>query len=315
MVTVPPPAENDRAGAAPAGGRPRGSKTPEHRTLPTAAIRIESIDDPRVDAYRNLRDRTLRGESIFVAEGQVLTLRLLASGYAIESLFVADEFADEIAVVLNDRAPLYVSSEKLLLEVVGFPFHRGVLGVGRRGVPLRFHELLARRDRAAPLRLAVCPEITKPENMGLIFRSASALGIDGVLLGERCCDPFSRRCLRVSMGAVLQVPFVKTADLLADLRSLKQSWNVELVGAVLDERAEPLAAVQWSPRTAILFGNEFDGLPSRCLELCDRRVMIPMRAGVDSLNLGVAAGIFLYQLQSQSPAGGSPSDPPAASCD
>jgi tRNA G18 (ribose-2'-O)-methylase SpoU len=267
--------------------------------LPAAAIRIQSIDDPRVAAYRNLRDRTLRGESIFVTEGQVLTLRLLASGYAVESLFVADKFADEIAAVLGDRAPLYVSSEKLLLEVVGFPFHRGVLGAGRRGTPLRFAELLGRHDPAAPLRLVVCPEITKPENMGLIFRTASALGIDGVILGERCCDPYSRRCLRVSMGAVLQVPFVKTADLAADLQHLKRSCNVDVVGAVLDDRAEPLAAVRWSPRTAILFGNEFEGLPSRCLELCDRRVTIPMRAGVDSLNLGVAAGIFIYHLQTR----------------
>lgn len=266
--------------------------------------RIESIDDPRVAAYRNLRDRTLRGESIFVTEGQVVTLRLLGSAFGVESVFVADEFLGAIAPVVGTRAPIYVSSERLLLDVVGFPFHRGVLGAGCRPQRLSvLDELLAKHDRSGPVRLVICPEITKPENMGLIFRTCGAFGVDALLLGERCCDPFSRRCLRVSMGAVLALPFAKSTDLAADLRRLKEHWRVELLAAVVDPQAERLSEARFAPRSGILLGNEFEGLGPQWLAACDRRVTIPMHPSVDSLNLGVATGVFVYEMQQRSRAG------------
>ena len=304
--------------------------------------RIDSIDDPRVAAYRNLRDRTLRGESIFVAEGRLLTARLLQSSYATESVFVADEFVAEFAPLVPAGVPIYVAAEPLLLEIVGFPFHRGALAVGRRGPDLSLDAMLGavsckKRNEpspplppgegrgegtlladgqllirnaltpcpspkgrgevlAKPLSLVICPEITKPENMGLIFRTAAGLGVDGIVLGQRCCDPFSRRCLRVSMGAVLRVPFVKSRDLLTDLRRLYDSWGVELLAATLDADAEQLSEVRWPSRAGLVFGNEFSGLDETSLGVCPRRVTIPMRSGTDSLNLGVAAGIFVYEL-------------------
>ena len=258
--------------------------------------RIDSIDDPRIAPYRNLRDRTLRGESLFVTEGRVLTLRLLEGPFEAESVLVADEYAEEFARRTGDRVPLYVAPEPLLLEIVGFPFHRGVLGAGRRKAPLRPDELLARFDLAARLRLVVLPEVTKPENLGLVFRSAAAFGIDAVLLGQWSCDPLSRRALRVSMGGSLQAPWTRSDDILADLATLRSRWRVELAAAVLDPGAEPLAEVRWPDRAAVLLGNETEGLRDRLLWLADRRVTIPMRPGVDSLNLGVAAGVFLYAM-------------------
>ena len=258
--------------------------------------RIESIDDPRVAAYRNLRDRTLRGENIFVAEGRLLTQRLLASPYEAQSIFVSDDYVDEFAPLVPEGVPLYVAAEPLLLEIVGFNFHRGALGAGRRGRMLTIEEMLGRQTLDAPLSLVVCPEITKPENMGLIFRTAVGLGVDGLVLGERCCDPFSRRCLRVSMGAVLNMPFVKSTDLLADLHDLKQRWGVELLAAVLDDSAQRLGEVCWPHRAGLVFGNEFDGIRDRWLDASTRRVTLPMHRGTDSLNLGVAAGIFVYEM-------------------
>jgi tRNA G18 (ribose-2'-O)-methylase SpoU len=125
---------------------------------------------------------------------------------------------------------------------------------------------------------------------------AAGFGVDGVVLGERCCDPFSRRCLRVSMGAVLAMSFVKSANQLADLRSLKGRWHIELLAAVLDDRAERLAGLHWPRRAGVLFGNESEGLRDQWLAECGRKVTIPMRTGVDSLNLGVAAGVFVYEM-------------------
>jgi len=261
--------------------------------------RIGSLDDPRVAAYRNLRDRTLRGESIFVAEGYVLARRLLESRFEAESILVDEEYADEFERRAAGRMPVYVASKTLLLSIVGFPFHRGALAVGRRPPPRKLEEVLA-ADRPGPssdrLRLVILPEVIKPENLGLAFRAAAAFGIEAVLLGRRSCDPFSRRALRVSMGGVLSVPFTRSADLGSDLSALKRRWGVELTAAVLDEDAPSLADASWPPRAGVVLGNEFDGLSADWLSLCDRRLTIPMRPNTDSLNLGVAAGIFLYEM-------------------
>ena len=261
-----------------------------------ATERIESIDDPRVAVYRNLRDRTLRGESVFVTEGRLLTLRLLESDYRAESVFVSEQSAGEFQPLVGDRVPLYVATASLLREVAGFPFHRGVLAAGRRRRPMALEELLAHRPAGQSVRLIVCPAIHQPDNLGPVFRTAAGFGLDGVVLGERSCDPFSRRCLRLSMGGVLRVPLARSEDIQADLRVLRQRYGVSLVGTVLDERAEPLPGFRWPDRTALLVGSEFTGLDPDVLALCDRRVTIPMQPGTDSLNLGVAAGIFVYEM-------------------
>lgn len=260
---------------------------------------IASLDDPRIAAYRNLRDRTLRGESLFVAEGCVLARRLLESPYEAESILVEEPYAEEFERLAGDRVPIYVARKELLLNIVGFPFHRGALAVGRRPAPRTLDEVLdplVPRQGSSRLRLVVLPEVTKPENLGLTFRAAAAFGIDAVVLGPRSCDPLSRRALRVSMGGVLTVPFVRSADLNRDLSLLKAAWDVELSAAVLDKDAPPLADARWPNRAGVVFGNEFDGLSADVRLLCDRRWTIPMAPNTDSLNLGVAAGIFLYEM-------------------
>jgi tRNA G18 (ribose-2'-O)-methylase SpoU len=271
-------------------------------------ISVVTIDDPRIAAYLNLRDRTLRGERMFVAEGRLLVERLLASRFEAESLLVTESMTAEFAERLPDGVPIYVAADELLESIIGFKLHQGVLAAGRRRPELSLDEMLPGIDTQSavegrsetlpktPLQLVICPAITKPENMGLIFRVAAGLGINGLLLGAKCCDPFSRRCLRVSMGAVFRMPFRKTPDVAADLRELRDRWGVEVFAAVLDEHAESLSTVQWPRRSAIMLGNEFDGLDDAWLSYCSRRVTIPMARQTDSLNLGVAAGIFVFEM-------------------
>jgi tRNA G18 (ribose-2'-O)-methylase SpoU len=258
-------------------------------------IRIDSLDDLRVAAYRNLRDRTLRGQWMFVAEGSLLVLRLLKSRFATKSLLVAEPLVAEFLPHVREGVPIYVAAEPLLQAIIGFHLHQGVLAAGGRRAEMSLEEMLGPPgDR--PLGIIVCPHITKPENMGLIFRVAAGLGADGLVLGPQCCDPFSRRCLRVSMGAVLRAPYRKSLELVADLDALRDRWGVEMLAAVLDERAASLATVRWPRRAAVLFGNEFDGLSDSWLEYCTQRATIPMAQETDSLNLGVAAGIFVYEM-------------------
>ena len=262
-----------------------------------APSRIETLDDRRVAAYLNLRERTLRGEQLFIAEGDLVVNRLLASDFEVESILVADRFLPRIAAPVADGVPVYLVEETLLQQIVGFPFYQGILAVGKRKTLPSAKETTDLLGRETT-RLVVLPRTTKPDNLGLIFRSCAALEATAVLLGPQCCDPFSRRALRVSMGAVLQVPILLSSDIAGDLAFLKNSFQYETWGTVLEEDAEILPGISPnSRRVALLFGNEFDGLDDPAIAVCDRKVVIPMPPNVDSLNLGVSVGIFLYALK------------------
>jgi tRNA G18 (ribose-2'-O)-methylase SpoU len=141
------------------------------------------------------------------------------------------------------------------------------------------------------------PDATKPDNLGLAFRCAAALGAEAVVLGERCCDPFSRRALRVSMGGVLQTPIFRAENLLDEIAEARRRRGVRFFATVLNDEAASLPEIDaWPERTAFVFGNEYSGLTPEFVDACDRSVMIPMRPDVDSLNLGVSVGVFLYEF-------------------
>ncbi len=219
---------------------------------------------------------------------------MLGSDFDVESVLVAERFAETFDRLSADRAPVYVADEQALAGIVGFDFHRGVLGCGRRRAAMTLEALMAPLDRSGGVTLVICPQVADGENLGSILRISAAFGVDGVVLGPRCCDAFSRRALRVSMGAAFVLPVVESSNLPEALRLLAEQWNVELAGAVLDEQAQPLSNFARGRRLALLFGSEADGLPEDILSLCGHRLTIPMAPGTDSLNLAVAAGIFIH---------------------
>ena len=142
----------------------------------------------------------------------------------------------------------------------------------------------------------ILPDIHSVENIGSLVRLAAGFGADALILGERCHDPFFRQAIRVSMGTIFSLPLVQSDDLRRDMLRLKHEWQVELIATVLDKQAESLESARASPRMGLLFGNEAQGLSPDDIALCDRKVMIPMKLGTDSLNVAVAAGIFLYHF-------------------
>lgn len=256
-------------------------------------IPITSPDDPRVKPYADLRDRqSLARFGRFIAEGDLVVNRLLASDYEVESLLIAE---DQLAHVdFRPEATVYCAPRSLMEALAGFGFHRGILACARRPAAATWDAWLPPLDQ--PVTVVVCAAIQDPENLGGIFRNCAALGVRHLLLGEHSADPLSRRVLRVSMGTVLKLSFRQTSDLAADLPRLREEFRLHLAASVLDASAPRLEQAPCPRRLALLLGNERNGLSPEVVAACDSRWTIPMRSGTDSLNVAVASGIFLYHF-------------------
>ena len=258
-------------------------------------ISIDSLDDPRIAHYRDLKDRDLaRTGDLFIAEGDYVVRRLLASQYQTVSVLLSTRRVDAIAPLVPPQVPVFVGDDAMIRQILGFKFHTGVIAVGRRLPSTPLARIF--QGRTEPMTLVVCPEVSNSDNMGSLIRVSAAFGADAMVLGERCHDPFWRQSIRVSMGTIFSMPLVRSHDLLRDLAELRRRWDVQLVATVLADDAEPLAGARRSGRIALLFGNEAQGLDDAHVAACDRRVTIPMKLGTDSLNVSIAAALFLYHF-------------------
>ncbi len=296
---------------------------------------IQSLDDPRLTVFRDVKaTRHPRWVRCFIAEGARLVKRLLSSDYVVESMLLTEGRVEEFSPWLRSDVPTFVMPQALAAELVGYNFHCGAMACALRRPSPRLDDIMARGGERKTF--VVCPDVNDPENIGTLIRLGAAFGIDAMLLGPACADPFSRRVLRVSMGNALTLPIVCSRDLNADLRRLKSEWQVQLAATVVENSdptdgdgvvrtptsghpdvgvratntAEPLALAGRPARLALLFGNEANGLGSEWLDLCDRRLTIPMSAA-DSLNVAIAAGIFLYHFTTSAP--DAPPDPQSVS--
>jgi tRNA G18 (ribose-2'-O)-methylase SpoU len=257
-------------------------------------VPIDDPDDPRIAIYRSLKatNRT-RGLDQFVVEGEKLVGRLLVSRFPVVSLLATDRHAERVADGLPPEVPLYVVPFARIQDIVGFPFHRGVLAAGQRIPWPPWQALFGGRDR---LTLAACPLLSNPENLGSLARIGDVLGLDAILAGPSCPDSLSRRVLRVSMGATLRLPIIVADGLDALAERLMSDHDVAFWAAVADPLAPSFDAEPRPRRLAIVFGDEDGGVDPEWIRRCRRSITIPMRAGASSLNVSVAAGILLYHF-------------------
>jgi tRNA G18 (ribose-2'-O)-methylase SpoU len=266
--------------------------------------RIEQVaraDDPRLADYVSLRDvelrKSLEGEhGLFLAEGEKVVRRAVEAGYRVRSLLMAPRWLDTLRDVLEAAgdAPCYLADPAIIEGVTGFHVHRGALAsMHRRELPGRADVLAGAR------RIVVCEDLVDHTNVGSIFRSAAALGVDGVLLSPRCADPLYRRAVKVSMGAVLTLPYTRLAgwyDALTDLR--EAGFQVLALTPAAD--AVPLDEIPLGHRVALVFGAEGAGLSPRWLATSDARVTIPISRDIDSLNVSAAAAVAAYIVKRRS---------------
>jgi tRNA G18 (ribose-2'-O)-methylase SpoU len=269
-------------------------------------IDITTFDDPRVEAYRDVRDRDLaRGHGrLFMAESIHVIERLLGHPELVHSLLLSPHMLDRLRPKLEALGdalvgPVYVAPIDLMCEITGFHIHRGALAAGKRPRPEELsldHGIGHLRGRER-LTMVLCEAITHIDNMGGIFRNAAAFGADAVVIDSASCDPLYRKSIRVSMGHVFSVPYAISEDWPHDLARLRKEWGIHLVAAETTEDATPLYELEAPQRVGVIFGSEGHGLSAATLSLCDRKCAIPMLRGVPSLNVATASAVFLYELQ------------------
>lgn len=265
-----------------------------------AVIPIDDPRDARVAAFRDIRERDLTGrQGLFVAEGEVV-LRVLASPASlcrpVAALIAEKRIAGLVDLIeaLPPGTPVYSAAQPVLDGVAGFHLHRGILALGEKPVPRPLSEVLA----GAPDQsvVVVACGIGNHDNMGGIFRAAAAFEAAAVLLDDRCCDPFYRKAIRVSVGAVLRTPMSTGLGAGVLVEGLKTAGFRVL--AMTPWSPSPLHRAPRGGRTAIVLGAEGPGLPSDLLERCET-IGVPMSGGFDSLNVATAGAIALHHFTRQ----------------
>ncbi len=264
-------------------------------------IPVDDPQDDRLSDFVALRDvqlrRSLESErGLFIAEGEKVVRRSVEAGFRPRSFLMAPRWLPTLADVLAlvSTVPCYVVTEQLAEQVTGFHVHRGALASLHRKASPTVAEVV---DGAR--RLVVLEDVVDSTNVGAIFRSAAALGADGVLLSPRCADPLYRRSLKVAMGAVLSLPWTRLPDWYDALPELSRV-GFATVALTPDPDAIELsvAATELSgARLALVVGSEGAGLSGRWQAAADVRVRIPMARGVDSLNVAAATAVACYALR------------------
>ncbi|MFJ4921654.1 TrmH family RNA methyltransferase [Streptomyces sp. NPDC088725] len=270
-------------------------------------ITVDDPDDPRLSDYTDLTDVELRrrrepAEGLFIAEGEKVIRRAGLAGYAMRSMLLSAKWVDVMRDVIDEAdAPVYAVDPALAERVTGYHVHRGALASMQRKPLPAPGQLLGEAGQSTVRRVAVFEDIVDHANLGAAFRNAAALGVDVVLLTPRCADPFYRRSVKVSMGAVFQVPWTRLESWPADIGILR-SAGFTVAALCLSDRAitlDQLAARQ-DEKLALVFGTEGAGLTTGVLAAADEHVRIPMDAGVDSLNVAAASAVVFYTTRPRS---------------
>lgn len=275
-------------------------------------IEVSAPDDPRIADYRNLKDVALRRRieperGLYMAESTYVIERALRAGHIPRSFLTSEQHLPLIRDVVAQLPalgaagaarviPVFVAAAADLEGITGYRVHRGALAAMQRPALPSVAEILG-SDSNERRRIVVLEDIVDHTNVGAIFRSVAALGADGVLVTPQCADPLYRRSVRVSMGTIFGIPWTRIPNWPAGIEQLRAA-GFTTAALALGEQAIDLTefAAQNLDRVALVLGTEGDGLQERTLAYCDATVRIPMRRGVDSLNVAAASAVALWAL-------------------
>jgi len=261
---------------------------------------VDSLNLPELAPYRTMRRHHDHVQQrIFVAEGEKVVRRLLESDFTVVSALMPEKWVGELELLLKARPediPVFIAPKEQLEQIIGFSMYQGVMAVGRFPKPIPLEGILDTAVR--PHLLLALEGLTSAENLGVIVRNAAAFGVHALIVGETCSTPYLRRAVRNSMGTIFKLPVVQPPVLIETLRQLRQR-GVRCIAADGHSRQATLARCDLAGDSCIVLGSEGYGLSPSVLEACDQNVAIPMANEVDSLNVGNAAAVFLYEANRQ----------------
>ena len=261
---------------------------------------IDSLDLPELSPYRTMRRHAAHiDQRIFVAEGDKVVRRLLESPLPLVSALMPEKWIHEFKALLQARPeefPIFVAPKDKLEELIGFTMYQGVLAVGRipEAVPLETILMTAPQPRL----LVALDALNNAENMGVIVRNCVAFGAHALIAGETCSSPYMRRSVRNSMGTIFKLPVVEPRSLVQTLTELRR-FGIRCLAAHGHAQGRTLAQCDLTGDCCIVLGSEGHGLSAPVLDACDEAVAIPMANSVDSLNVGNANAVFLYEANRQ----------------
>lgn len=265
-------------------------------------VEITDISAPDLDVYARLTQAQLRNrrnadQGIFIAESpKVINLALKSDCTPLSLLMERKHITGDGAQIIENcpEIPVYTADREVLSSLTGYELTRGVLCAMRRPAPLSPAQVCENAKR-----IAVLDGIVDSTNIGAIFRSAAALGMDGILLTRTCCDPLMRRTVRVSMGTVFQIPWAYFNNNCPDWQAYLKQFGFKTAAMALNDKAISIEDPNLcnEEKLAIVLGTEGDGLATKTIEDCDYNVIIPMYHEVDSLNVAAASAVAFWQLR------------------
>lgn len=266
-------------------------------------LRIENItsfDAPELAPYRSMRRSAEHDvQGIFVAEGEKVVRRLLASHFTIVSIVLPEKWLAIYRPLLETRPEIitvYLAEKEWLETLVGFSLFQGILAIANIPPPASLAEILANSPK--PQLFVAVDELANAENLGALMRNCVAFGVQALLVGKTSSSPYLRRSVRNSMGAIFQLPIIVLPSLTATLGDLR-ARGVHCLAAHPRNDCKTLSQADFSGDCCLVFGSEGHGISAPVLAACDEAVAIPMLNEVDSLNVGAAAAVFLYEATRQ----------------
>jgi tRNA G18 (ribose-2'-O)-methylase SpoU len=262
--------------------------------------KIDSLELPELQPYRTMRRQAdHREQGIFVAEGEKVVRRLLESRLEVVSVLLPEKWFHDLRPLLESRSEairVYKAEKSLLETLTGFSMYQGLLAVGKVPLQPTLGETLARSPK--PHLLVAADGLSSAQNLGALVRNCAAFDVQAIITGETSTSPFVRRAVRSSMGAIFHLPVVETDNLVATLTYLR-SRKIQCIAAHPHVAGKTLAQTDLRSDCCLVFGSEGYGLAPATLAVCDEAAAIPMPQTVDSLNVGSAAAVFLYEASRQ----------------
>ncbi|MDP4198792.1 MAG: RNA methyltransferase [Bacteroidota bacterium] len=259
---------------------------------------LEAYDPEAVEDFRSLKGKGGHFDrGLFIAESEKIVRKILESTAMIPKALMTPEHFESFRNLLDSRTDsteVYLAPKQEMEQIVGYLLHQGVM------LAVQIPETQSIEEAALhwrdPFVVVALDGISDAENMGAIIRTAAAFGASALIVDDRCCNPYLRRSVRVSMGTIVDIEIVRVPDLAVSLRALRDAHHCRIIGTGLTASSIPLSELESAANNVLVFGSEGWGLRPEVIKACDQLVRIPMNANIDSLNVVVASGIVLYEM-------------------